>query len=76
VADLSAEEKGIINQAVATIDNWNVLCEQGVSIAMANNPDIQYMTTASEQFKQTAQTLKSTTNLLKMKLANYSLSST
>jgi hypothetical protein len=72
-ADLSPEEKDIINQAVNTIDNWNVLCEQGVSIAMSSNPDIQYMTTASNQFKTTAQTLKNTTNLLKIKLANYSL---
>jgi hypothetical protein len=31
------------------------------------------MTTASNQFKTTAQTLKNTTNLLKIKLANYSL---
>ncbi len=72
-ADLSPEEKDIINQAVTTIDNWNILCEQGVSIAMSSNPDIQYMTTASNQFKTTAQTLKNTTNLLKIKLANYSL---
>lgn len=70
-ADLSPEEKGIINQAVQTIDNWNVLCEQGVTIAMANNPDIQYIKTASEQLKTTTQTLVSATNQLKTKLANF-----
>lgn len=70
-ADLSEEEKGIINQAVKTIDSWNVLCEQGVTIAMANNPDIQYIKTASEQLKSTTQTLVSATNQLKTKLAKF-----
>lgn len=70
-ADLSAEEKGIISGAVQTINNWNTLCEQGVSIAMANNPDIQYIVSASEQLKQKTQTLKNATNLLKCKLDAY-----
>ena len=70
-ADLSEEEKGIIHNAVKTIDSWNVLCEQGVTIAMANNPDIQYIKTASEQLKQTTQTLVSATNQLKTKLSKF-----
>jgi hypothetical protein len=70
-ADLSAEEQGIISGAVQTINNWNTLCEQGVSIAMANNPDIQYIVSASEQLKQKTQTLKNATNLLKCKLDAY-----
>lgn len=73
VADLSQEEKSIIDNAVTTIDNWNVLCEQGVTIAMANNPDIQYIVEASDQFKQKTQTLKNATNLLKSKLAGYNI---
>lgn len=67
-ANLSAEEQGIISGAVQTINNWNILCDQGVSIAMANNPDIQYITSASEQLKLKTQTLKNATNLLKSKL--------
>lgn len=70
-ADLSTEEKGIISGAVQTINNWNILCEQGVSIAMANNPDIQYIASASEQLKLKTQTLKNATNLLKCKLDTY-----
>ena len=75
-AELSVTEKGVIDAAVATIDNWNILCEQGVSIAMSNNPDIQYIKTASNQLKNTTQTLKSATNKLKGKLAAYNISST
>jgi hypothetical protein len=75
-AELSITEKGVINAAVATIDNWNILCEQGVSIAMSNNPDIQYIKNASNQLKNTTQTLKTATNKLKGKLAAYNISST
>lgn len=74
-ANLSSTEKGVIDAAVATIDNWNVLCEQGVSIAMSNNPDIQYIKTATNQLKNTANTLKNATNQLKSKLVGYNLSS-
>jgi len=72
-ANLSTEEKGVIDAAVSTIDSWNVLCEQGVSIAMSNNPDIKYIKTASDQMKNTTQTLKNATNALKNKLASYSI---
>ena len=70
-ANLSAEEKGIITAAVSTIDNWNILCDQGVSIAMANDPDIQYIKNASQQLKQKKQTLVNATSLLKSKLAAF-----
>jgi hypothetical protein len=70
-ADLSAVEKGIIKNAVQTIENWNVLCEQGVTIAMSNNPDIQYIKNASTQLKQTTLTLTAATNQLKGKLSKF-----
>jgi hypothetical protein len=41
---LSSVDKNIIVQAVHTIENWSVLCDQGVSIALANSPDIQCIT--------------------------------
>ena len=72
-ADLSQDEKNVITAAVSTIDNWNILCEQGVSIAMSNNPDIQYITNASNQLKTTTSTLKSATDRLKNKLASYNI---
>jgi hypothetical protein len=72
-ANLSAEEKGIIDGAVATINNWNTLCEQGVSIAMSGNPDIQYITAASTQLKQKASALTTATCLLKQKLSGFNI---
>lgn len=72
-ADLSTEEKNVIEAAVHTIDNWNILCEQGVSIAMSNNPDIQFITNASNQMKNTTQTLKTATDKLKTKLSSYNI---
>jgi hypothetical protein len=75
-ADLSVEEKNVINAAVTTIDNWNILCEQGVSIAMSNNPDIQFITSASNELKNTTLNLKNSTDKLKTKLAAYKITPT
>jgi hypothetical protein len=68
---LSAKEKNIINQAVVTIDNWNVLCEQGVSISLQHNPDIQFITHASQELVQTTNVLKNASQKLKSKLSKY-----
>lgn len=75
-ADLSQNEKDVISAAVNTIDSWNVLCEQGVSIAMSSNPDIQFITASSNQLKNTTQTLKNATDKLKNKLASYNITVT
>ena len=75
-ADLSQNEKDVISAAVNTIDSWNVLCEQGVSIAMSSNPDIQFITASSNQLKNTTQTLKNATDKLKNKLVSYNITVT
>lgn len=67
-AELSPEEKNIISQSINTIDSWNILCEQGVSIAMAKNSDVQYIQQASNDLKNTTQTLQNATSKLKQKL--------
>jgi hypothetical protein len=72
-ADLSSTEKNIIAQAVHSIETWNVLCEQGVNIAMANDPDVQYIKNASSQLKTTTQNLKSITNTLKSKFVSINI---
>ena len=72
-ADLSAAEKNIISEAVATIDNWNVICEHGISIAMENNSDVIYITQASNELKQTTNALRSATTTLRNKLAAFQL---
>ena len=73
-ANLSAEEQGIINAAVSTIGSWNILCDQGVSIAMANDADIQGINTVNQNLKQTKQALVNATNLLRAKLLGFNLS--
>lgn len=72
-ADLSTAEKNIIAKSVETIDNWNNLCEFGVSIAMSNDVDIQYIQQASNQLKNTTISLKSVSTKLKTKLAKYNI---
>jgi hypothetical protein len=72
-SELSEQEKNIINNAVQTIDNWNILCNEGVSIAMSNNPDIIYIQTANDFFKTNANTIKTASNKLKAKLQSFGL---
>jgi hypothetical protein len=72
-AQLSEVEKNIIAKSIDTIDSWNILCEQGVSIAMSNDPDIQYIQQASSQLKNTTFNLKTVTNTLKSKLAAFNI---
>jgi len=70
---LSADEKDIISKAVSTLDNWSELCDQGVTIAMANNTDIQYLKSASTDLRSKAGTLTSAASLLRSKLQQYNL---
>jgi hypothetical protein len=72
-AALTASEKNIIAQSVKTIDNWNTLCEYGVSIAMTHDPDIQYIQNASNTLKHTTASLKTATSTLKAKLAAFNI---
>jgi hypothetical protein len=72
-ADLSADEKNVISKAVATIDNWNLLSQQGVSIAMNNSPDISFISTASSSLKNKASLLQNNTSTLRSKLAAYNI---
>ena len=72
-AQLSPAEKNIISKSVETIDNWNNLCQHGVSIAMSNDVDIQYIQNASNQLKQTTISVKNNCSILRTKLANYNI---
>lgn len=66
---LSATDKNIIVQAVNTIENWKVLCDQGVSIALANSPDIQSIKAVNTTLKQKTGLLTAATNALRAKFA-------
>ena len=72
-SQLSVAEKNVINQAVVTIDNWSTLCTQGVTIAMSNNPDVVSMKAFSNQLNSKTNNLKSYTNVLKAKMAQYNI---
>ena len=67
-AMLTQTEQNIISKAVTTIDNWNTICDEGVTIAMSNNPDVQYIKKASGILIQSTSTLKNATSKLKTKL--------
>jgi hypothetical protein len=70
-ADLSDREKKIITKAVDTIDNWNVLCDQGVSVALSSNVDLKFINNASNELKTKTNNLKSYTQTLKNKFKNF-----
>jgi len=72
-ASLSATERFVIDKAVDTIDSWSVLCEQGVTIAMSNNPDIQYFSTASRHLRTHAAMLNNNTSTLRGRLEAYNI---
>ena len=72
-ANLSAKDKNIIDKAVSTIDNWSLLCDQGVTIAMSNSPDVILIKNASESLKAKSLILKNNTDLLRAKLAFYNI---
>jgi hypothetical protein len=72
-ANLSAAEHDVIDRAVATIDNWNVLCDQGVSIAMSSNPDIQLITATNNELRTKSANLRNATSSLRAKLALYNI---
>ena len=70
-AELSVEEKNIISKAVDTIDNWNLVCEHGITIAMNNNDDLNSIKRNNESLKTSANVLKTATSSLRSKLNAY-----
>ncbi len=70
-AQLTPADKNIINKAVSTIDNWQTLCDQGVSIALTNNSDMVYLKQTNTELKQKTIAIKSMTDKLKLKLTQY-----
>jgi hypothetical protein len=70
-ADLSATDKNIIDKAVVAIDNWTTLCEQGVSIALNNSVDVQYINMVNNDLKSKTNALKTATDKLRAKLVQF-----
>jgi hypothetical protein len=72
-AALSDNDKSVISNAVNTINHWNALCDQGVSITMSNDDNIKSITQSNAELKSKTNVLKSITSTLQAKLAGYSL---
>jgi len=70
-ANLSAAEHAVIDKAIQTIDNWNVLCEQGLSITMSNDVDISFIKNSSDDLKIQTTSMRTATDKLKSKLAQF-----
>ena len=72
-AALSPEEKQIIKKSVETIDNWNALCEHGVSIAMSDDENIQSIKQMSIELNSKSASLSNATATLKQKLTAFNI---
>ena len=72
-ANLSFVEQNIVKNAVRTIDNWNILCEQDVTIAMSNSPDVIAMKQASASFQSKTSKLMTNTSTLRGKLSFFNV---
>ena len=72
-ANLSADDKNIISTAISTIDNWNILCDQGVNIAMSHNTNVQAINQVNSSLKTQSNAMKIATDALKTKLALFNI---
>ena len=72
-AQLSTRDKNIITKAAQTIDNWNELCNHGVSIALADSTDVQYIKQANVELKEKTFRLQDATARLRNKFNNLHL---
>ena len=70
---LSNADKLIIQKATTTITSWNSIVSNGVSVTMANNADIQYITNQNNLYSTRTANLKLATNAIKNKFAFYNL---
>ena len=69
--DLTSDDKDIIHAATTTINNWNSLCEHGVSIELSNNPDIIFINQTNLDLHNKTNILKNASNMLKTKLDTF-----
>ena len=69
-AQLSTDEQNIISKAVSTIENWQTLCDNGVSVALNHNPEIISINNINNQLSLKSTQLKNMTANLKLKLSH------
>ncbi len=72
-AQLDEDDIEIIKNAAKTIDDWAVLCEHGVSIALNNNEDINKLKNVNNDLKSKTNLLKNATTQLISKFGTYNI---
>jgi len=72
-ATLDPKERIVIDTAVKTIQQWNILCEQGVSIAMSSNVDIQNIARVNSALKTKTSSLNNAVTVLTSKFSAFHL---
>ena len=70
-ADLSDEEKLMIEESIHTIQNWDQLYNKGMKIAISQNADIKFIEEANKIIHTTTNSLKEATAIFKGKLTFY-----
>ena len=70
-AKLNEIDKNVIQRATTTIEAWSQIYENGVSVAMNQNEDIQYIQQANGLFKSQAVVLRQSTSQLRSKYSRY-----
>jgi len=70
-AKLNEIDKNVIQRATTTIEAWSQIYENGVSVAMNQNEDIQYIQHANGLFKSQAVVLRQSTSQLRGKYSRY-----
>ncbi len=70
-AELNEIDRNVIRRATTTIEAWSQIYEKGVSIAMNENVDIQYIHRSNESFRTKSVVLKTTTEQLRNKYLQY-----
>ena len=70
-AKLNDIDRNVIQRATTTIEAWSQIYENGVSVAMSQNQDIQYIHQANGMFKDQAIVLRQSTSQLRNKYSRY-----
>lgn len=70
-AELSDEEKQMIEESIHTIQNWDQLYNKGMKIAISQNADVKFIEEANKIIHTTTNSLKDATAIFKGKLTFY-----
>lgn len=70
---LNETERHMIDTAVSTINQWNILCEQGVTIAMNNNSDVKNISQINNALKNKTTSLTNAISILNVKFNSMKL---